>query len=67
MSYGRGTQIFLKSNSNLKIPGARRVTQIKFHTEDQEIFSGRVKNLVTLATRCPGFVHPWAKDNINYT
>lgn len=34
---GRVAQIFVKSRSSVKIIGARRVTQKKFHTKDPQI------------------------------
>jgi hypothetical protein len=57
----RGPQIFQKSRSHLKIPGARTVAWSKFHTHDPQILGATIQNLVTMATWYfdPVFLHPW--------
>jgi hypothetical protein len=53
-----GPQIFHKSSSHLKIPGARMVTSSKFHTDNPKILGATVQNLVAMAIWQPGSVHP---------
>jgi fructose-1-phosphate kinase PfkB-like protein len=55
----RGTKIFQKTRSHLKIPGARRVTQSKFHTEGPQILGAKVQNLVARTNWHTEIVHPW--------
>jgi hypothetical protein len=50
-------QIFRKSRSHLEIPGVRRVTLSKFHTEDPQILGTTCQNLVIQAAWHPEFVH----------
>jgi hypothetical protein len=58
--YARGAQISQQSRSHLKILGARRVTETKFHTEDPQILGVTVQTVVATATWRLGFVvHPW--------
>jgi hypothetical protein len=42
----RAAQTFQKSSSNLKIPGARKVTSGKIHTEDPQKLSATAQNLI---------------------
>jgi hypothetical protein len=46
----RDAQILQKSESHLKILGARRATQNEFHTEDPHILESTVKDSVITAT-----------------
>jgi hypothetical protein len=43
---GRVAQIFVKSRSSIKIIGARRVTQKKFHTKDPQILGTIIQILL---------------------
>lgn len=54
----RSAPVFQKSRSHPKIPGTRRTTWSKFHTEDPQILSTTVQNLVTTVSWYPGIVHP---------
>jgi len=47
-----------KKPGSLKILGARRVTQNKFHAEDPQISGVTTENLVALVTGHPEIVHP---------
>jgi hypothetical protein len=58
-TYNRRAQIFQKSTSILNILGVRRFTWSKLHTEDPQILSATVHNLLAMATCRPGFVRPW--------
>jgi hypothetical protein len=55
--YIRGLQIFQKTSIHLKIPGTRRVTWRKFHTEDPQTLGVTVQIVVAIVTWCPWFVH----------
>ena len=46
----RGTHVFQKSRSHLKILGDRRVTRSKVRTVDTKVFVATVQNLVATAT-----------------
>jgi len=45
VDYNRDAQILIKSRSNLKILGARRVRRGRFHTEDLQMLSPTVKKI----------------------
>jgi len=53
----QGYTFFKKSQSHLKIVGARRVAWIKFHTEDQQIVLG-----TNTKFGHPGFVYPFTSQ-----
>jgi len=53
-----GAQIFQKSRSHFNILSARRVTCRTFRTEDPQILSATIQNLVARASGSPGFVYP---------
>jgi hypothetical protein len=53
----RGSQIFPKSRSHLKILGAWRLIWNTFHTKDKQILDATIQNLVAQVTWCLGFVH----------
>jgi len=55
----RGTKIFQKFKSHLKILGASMVSWSKSHTEGPQILGALVQNLVARETWRPGFVQPW--------
>jgi hypothetical protein len=57
----KGTQIFQKIRSHLKIPSASKVKRSKFHTEFPHIFGVTVQNSVAWATWRLGFVNPCFK------
>ena len=44
--------------------GARRVTRIRFHDGDPQIFGAILRNLVW-ATQRPGFVYSWSEVQIS--
>jgi len=46
----RGAQNFQKSKGHLKIVGARRVTQSKFHNEYPQVLGTTIQNVVAMAT-----------------
>ena len=52
------TQIFQEPSNCLKILGARRVTQSKFHTKRPPIFGTSVQNLTAKVAWGLRFVHP---------
>jgi hypothetical protein len=54
-----GEQIVHKSRSHLKIPNARRVTQIKSYNVDARILGNTIWNFVTTGARHLGFQHPY--------
>ena len=54
----RSAPVFQKCRSHPKIPGTRRTTWSKFHTEDPQILGTTVQNLVTTVSWYPGIVHP---------
>jgi hypothetical protein len=56
----QGCTDFPKSQPQ-KILGTRIVTLSKSHNEDPQILGATIQNLVTMATRYLGFVHPWSK------
>jgi len=41
-----------KPRSHLKIPGARKVTGSKFHTQDPQILGATAQKFVAMATWC---------------
>ena len=45
----RGTQIFQKTRSNVKIPGARNAKRSKFDTDDRQLLGNTVQNSVARA------------------
>jgi hypothetical protein len=51
-------KIFQESRNHLKIPGARRMTWSKFHSEDPQTLGTTIQNLVTTVTWHPAIVHP---------
>ena len=53
----RSAKIFQKSRNRLKIPGARRMTKSKFHSEEPQILGTTMQNLVTTVTWHPAIVH----------
>jgi len=53
------TQIFRKSGSQFKIPGARNVTCSKLHTEDSKMLCANVQNWEDWAKWRCRFVHHW--------
>jgi hypothetical protein len=56
--YCRGLQIFQKFGNNLKSLGTRMVIRSKFRTEDPQILSATVRNLVARVTWRPWFCAP---------
>lgn len=59
----KGTQIFQKSWSHLKILGLWRVTWNKFHTEDQKLpIRQTVRTFFARASWRPGFMRPWVSN-----
>jgi len=57
----KGLQIFQKSNSHLKIMGARKVTWSKLYTQKPQILKATVLNLVAQSSGRPGFMHLFLK------
>jgi hypothetical protein len=51
-----GVLKYSKDKGHLEILGARRVTWIKFHTEDQQILGVTPYNLAATASWRPGFM-----------
>ena len=54
-----GVHKFSKNGNYLKILGARRTTQSKFHTKKPQILGATIQNSVAMATWYLRFVHPW--------
>jgi len=64
-------QLFQKSKSHLKSLSVRWVKLNKQHTEDLQITSTTLQNLVAHVTWHPKFVHPYAytecfRNNLSY-
>jgi hypothetical protein len=60
----RGVHKFARNiSSYLKIPGIRKVTWNKFHTEDPQILCATVLSLFAWTTWCLAFVQPWLSNN----
>jgi len=57
MGKGRDTQIFDKSTSRVKTLGAVVETRSMFHTENPQILSAKIQNLVATATWPSGYVN----------
>jgi hypothetical protein len=53
-----GEDVFQKTRIHLEIPGTRRVTRSKFHSEDPHILSTTVEDVVVVVSWHPTFVHP---------
>jgi hypothetical protein len=51
-------QIFQNFTSRIKVLRIRRVTWIKFNTENPQMFGATVQNLVTTVISLPEFVQP---------
>lgn len=62
MGKGRGTHVFDKSTSSVKILGARTESRSKFRSEDPQILVATLQNLVATATWPSGYVNYWIKE-----
>jgi hypothetical protein len=62
----KGTEIFEKSSSHLRILNARRMTCWKCHTEDPWTLGVTVQSLIAMATWCLGFPRICASLSLVY-
>jgi hypothetical protein len=63
----RGTQIFRKPRSNLKILGAQMLPGGKFHTEFPQVSGTTIYNVVAKAAWHPEFVSPKLQHHNKYS